>query len=78
MEQIKINGIYKHYKGNEYQVLFIGYDADDAKPCVIYRALYFDPKFVDHAIWTRKLNEFIGYLPDGTKRFTYQPIKGFI
>lgn len=33
-------GIYKHYKGKEYQVIGIGYDEATMNKVVIYKALY--------------------------------------
>lgn len=39
MEEIKI-GKYRHFKGNEYEVLYIGKDAETCESVVVYRALY--------------------------------------
>ena len=39
MEEIKI-GRYRHFKGNEYEVLYIGKDSETMEDVVIYRALY--------------------------------------
>ena len=46
-EEIKI-GRYRHFKGNEYEVLFIGRDSETAEPVVVYRALY-----GDNSVWVR-------------------------
>lgn len=40
--QVKIKGIYKHFKGDYYIVEDIGLDTETNKECVIYRALYGD------------------------------------
>lgn len=39
MEEIKL-GRYRHFKGNEYEVLYIGKDSETMENVVIYRALY--------------------------------------
>ena len=40
MNEIKIKGIYKHFKGNLYLVEDIGIDSETERPMVIYRGLY--------------------------------------
>ena len=39
MEEIKI-GKYRHFKGNEYEVIGIAKHSEDLSPMVVYRALY--------------------------------------
>ncbi len=61
-------GIYRHYKGNEYEVLFVACNSETLEEMVVYKALYGDEK-----IWVRPLsmwNDKI-ILKDGseTKRF---------
>ncbi len=53
MRKIKINRIYKHFKGNYYLVIDIGKHADTLEDYVIYRALYGDYK-----LWIRSLKDF--------------------
>lgn len=38
--EIKINGIYKHFKGDMYIVEDIALDSETKEPKVVYRALY--------------------------------------
>ena len=33
-------GIYRHFKGNRYEVLFIASHSETLEPMVVYRALY--------------------------------------
>ncbi|MEE0839578.1 MAG: DUF1653 domain-containing protein [Acutalibacteraceae bacterium] len=33
-------GKYRHFKGNEYEVLAVGYDSETTEEVVIYKALY--------------------------------------
>ena len=46
-------GIYRHFKGNLYEVLFLARDCDDEREVVVYKALYGDGQ-----IWVRKAEEF--------------------
>ena len=40
MNELKIKGIYKHFKGNLYLVEDIAIDSETERPMVVYRALY--------------------------------------
>ena len=41
-------GIYRHFKGNNYRVLYVARHSETMKPMVVYRALY-----GDGGVWTR-------------------------
>ena len=41
-------GRYRHFKGNEYEVIAIARHSETEKPMVVYRALY-----GDYGIWVR-------------------------
>ncbi len=41
-------GRYRHYKGNEYEVLFTAFHSETLEEMVVYRALYGDGD-----VWTR-------------------------
>jgi hypothetical protein len=45
--EIKL-GKYKHFKGNEYQVLYIARHSETLEPMVVYQALY-----GENGIWVR-------------------------
>lgn len=62
-------GIYRHYKGNIYQVLSTGRDSETEEWMVIYRTLY-----GDGSVWVRSFDMFTENVEvDGEvmKRFTY-------
>ena len=68
MEEIKI-GKYRHYKGNEYEVLYLAKHSETLEDMVVYRALY-----GEYGIWVRPAsmwNEEV--IKDGKtyKRFEY-------
>jgi hypothetical protein len=52
-------GIYKHYKGNLYQVLCFARDSETLVDLVVYQAKYNSVEFGNHAIWIRPLSEFM-------------------
>lgn len=47
MDEIKI-GRYRHFKGNEYEVLYLAKHSETLEPMVVYRALY-----GEHGVWVR-------------------------
>ena len=54
MRKLKINGIYKHFKGDYYMVTDVGKYSEDEAYVVIYRALYGDA-----SLWVRPLESFL-------------------
>ena len=67
-ESVKI-GRYRHFKGNEYEVLFLAKHSETLETMVVYRALY-----GDGGVWVRPAsmwNETV--IRDGVsyRRFTY-------
>lgn len=62
-------GVYKHFKGNEYEVLAVATHSETLEPMVVYRALY-----GDGGIWVRPLsmwNETVELNGVKQKRFIY-------
>ncbi len=54
MNVLKINGIYKHFKGDYYLVIDVAYDSETKEEMVIYRRLY-----GDGSLWVRKKEMFL-------------------
>lgn len=80
MQELKINRIYKHFKGNYYLVLGLAKDSETGEDVVIYRQLY-----DDCYLFVRPLKMFLGKVdkekyPDVEQiyRFELQDIKSNI
>lgn len=56
--QVK-KGVYEHYSGKRYRVLFVGNHSETLEKVVIYQALYDDPTFGPNAVWARPYSMFI-------------------
>jgi len=64
---VVIGGKYRHYKGNEYEVLYIAKHSETLEEMVVYRALY-----GKNDIWVRPIsmwNETIEHDGKKQKRF---------
>lgn len=71
MEDIVVNGIYRHYKGNLYKVLGFAKHSETEENLVIYMALY-----GDYDVWARPRymwNEIVE--KDGKKYKRFELIK---
>lgn len=53
-----VPGIYRHYKGNEYEVIGIGHHSETLEEVVIYRALYTSTEYGKNALWVRPAKMF--------------------
>ncbi|MGE5381734.1 MAG: DUF1653 domain-containing protein [Methylocystaceae bacterium] len=51
---LNIGGKYRHFKGNEYRVLFLAKHSETEEDMVVYQALY-----GDRLIWVRPLSMFL-------------------
>ena len=62
---IKLNGVYRHYKGNLYRLIGIGKNSEYLEDMVIYQSLD------DNALWVRPLYMWEEEVnSSGQKRFT--------
>lgn len=49
------SGRYRHYKGNEYEVIGVAHHSETLEPLVVYKALYDSDEFGKNAMWVRPL-----------------------
>ena len=54
MRELKINGIYKHFKGDSYLVVDVANDSETKRKFVVYRRLY-----GDGSLWIRPVEMFL-------------------
>lgn len=62
-------GRYRHFKGNEYRVLYLARHSETLEPMVVYQALY-----GERGIWVRPVgmwNEMVERDGKRCRRFTY-------
>lgn len=70
MNDIKIKGIYRHYKGNLYIVEDICYHTETEEKMVVYRALYGEYK-----LWCRPYNMFLDIVNKNNQKHRFELIK---
>lgn len=62
-------GIYRHFKGNEYELLYLAQHSETREEMVVYRALY-----GERGIWVRPAfmwDEIVEHNGEKVCRFTY-------
>ena len=62
-------GIYRHYKGKDYELLYLARHSETEEPMVVYRQLY-----GERGVWVRPAamwNETVERGGERVKRFTY-------
>ena len=75
MREIKINGIYRHFKNKYYIVVDVAFDSETLEEVVVYRRLY-----GDGSLWVRKKDMFLSLVdknkyPDITQKYRFELIK---
>ncbi len=67
---VHIGGRYRHFKGNEYEVLAVARHSETLESLVVYRALYGEGD-----VWVRPLQEFLDIVTrDGKTRLRFEEI----
>jgi hypothetical protein len=67
-------GIYKHFKGNKYEVLSIALHSETLEEVVVYKNLYNHKKYGKNRLWIRPLKMFLEKVKVNgkkAKRFNY-------
>ena len=67
MKEVKVHGVYKHFKGDSYIVEDILYDCETDEKLVAYRALYGDNK-----LWCRKYSSFIEEVNKNNQKYRFE------
>ena len=75
MRDIKIHGIYKHFKGDYYLVEDIAFDSETKDKMVVYRRLY-----GDGSLWVRPLEMFLSEVdknkyPNASQKYRFELIE---
>lgn len=75
MREIKIHGIYRHFKGNYYLVEELAKDSETEETIVVYRKLY-----GDGSLWVRPLSMFLSEVdhdkyPDIEQKYRFELIE---
>ena len=67
MNEVKVNTIYKHYKGDLYIVEDIAYNSETEEKMVVYRALYGDNK-----LWVRPYSMFQDVVNKNNQKYRFE------
>ncbi len=70
MRKVKVNTIYKHYKGDLYLVEDIIYHSETGEKMVAYRALYGDNK-----LWCRPYDMFLDEVNKNGQKYRFKEVK---
>ena len=65
---VKVGERYRHFKGELYEVLMIVLDSDTLKKVVVYKGFYNSEKFGKNPVWSRPLEDFIGFKEKDEKK----------
>ena len=67
MEDLKIKGVYKHFKGDLYILEDIGINSENEEKMVMYRALY-----GDNTLWVRPYDSFIEEVNKNNQKYRFE------
>ena len=67
MQEVKIKGVYRHFKGDLYIVEDIGINSETEEKMVIYRALYEDNK-----LWVRPYDSFVEEVNKNNQKYRFE------
>lgn len=75
MREIKIHGVYRHFKGNCYLVEELARDSETDETVVVYRKLY-----GDGSLWVRPLDMFLSEVdhekyPDVKQKYRFELVE---
>jgi len=68
-ENVELNRIYKHFKGDLYLVTDIATHSETLEKYVVYRALYGDNK-----LWVRQLSMFVQEVENKPQKHRFEPV----
>lgn len=69
MEEVKINSVYRHFKGNYYYVVEVATDSETRERMVVYKPLYLR---TDSMLYVRPEKMFIEVIPERPDNVTGQ------
>lgn len=67
MQEVKINGIYRHFKGDLYLLVDVAFDAETLEKLVVYRALYGEFK-----LWVRPYDNFFEEVNKNNQKYRFE------
>ena len=67
MRELKIKGIYKHYKGDLYIVEDIAFHSETQEKLVVYRALY-----GENTLWVRPYDMFLEEINKNGHKYRFE------
>ncbi len=73
--KLKINSIYKHFKGHTYKLIYIARDSENIKDLIVYQ----DVNNLDK-VWVRDLDEFNSLVdkekyPDIKQKYRFEEVE---
>lgn len=73
--RLKPGDVVRHFKGNQYEILYIARDSETMAEMVVYRALY-----GERGVWVRPLEMFLSPVdrekyPDATQTWRFEKVE---